>query len=136
MDSKLPAEKSLSGKSRAGYRCQQVLGQQVALRLATAGAHVALVARSQAGLEETAKRIELSGGRVAAFSADVQDSDQVERLRKSVIERCGDPTILVNAAGVFGPMQVIKDTEPRRWIETLMINTVGPYLTHRRLQAE
>lgn len=131
MSSNHPAGKSLSGKTALVTGASRGLGQQVALRLAAAGAHVAIVARSQAGLQETARKIESAGGRVAVFGADVQDSGHVDRLREHVAEQCGDPSILVNAAGVFGPIQLIKDTNPQRWIETLMINTIGPYLTCR-----
>jgi NAD(P)-dependent dehydrogenase (short-subunit alcohol dehydrogenase family) len=33
--------------------------------------------------------------------------------------------------GIFGPIDLVKETEPAVWIETIMINTVGPYLTCR-----
>jgi len=55
----------------------------------------------------------------------------VEDLRRDVEERCGVVSILVNAAGVFGPIQMIKDSDPQRWIETLGVNVFGPYLTCR-----
>ena len=49
-----------------------------------------------------------------------------------MIERdLGIPSILVNAAGVFGPIDLIKDSDPDLWIETIMINTIGAYLTCR-----
>ena len=32
---------------------------------------------------------------------------------------------------MFGPIQRIADTDPRDWIETLAVNTIGPYLTCR-----
>jgi NAD(P)-dependent dehydrogenase (short-subunit alcohol dehydrogenase family) len=41
----------------------------------------------------------------------------------------GRVTVLVNAAGVFGPIQLIKDSDPARWIATMAINMIGPYLT-------
>jgi NAD(P)-dependent dehydrogenase (short-subunit alcohol dehydrogenase family) len=51
---------------------------------------------------------------------------------KDVIEReFGAPSILVNAAGVFGPIDLVKNTNPSAWIETIMINSIGPYLTCR-----
>jgi len=43
-------------------------------------------------------------------------------------------SVLVNAAGVFGPIALLKDgtdADARYWVETLMINTVAPYLTCR-----
>jgi NAD(P)-dependent dehydrogenase (short-subunit alcohol dehydrogenase family) len=48
-----------------------------------------------------------------------------------VAAQWGGADILVNAAGVFGPIQPIKDSDPRQWIETLATNTLGPYLTCR-----
>ncbi len=39
--------------------------------------------------------------------------------------------MLVNAAGVFGPLRLIVDGDPRSWVETVMVNLVGPYLTCR-----
>jgi NAD(P)-dependent dehydrogenase (short-subunit alcohol dehydrogenase family) len=43
----------------------------------------------------------------------------------------GPPTIVINAAGVFGPIQPVIESDPARWIETLAINTIGPYLVCR-----
>jgi NAD(P)-dependent dehydrogenase (short-subunit alcohol dehydrogenase family) len=37
----------------------------------------------------------------------------------------------VNAAGVFGPIAFIKDSDPHDWIRTVMIDAIAPYLTSR-----
>jgi NAD(P)-dependent dehydrogenase (short-subunit alcohol dehydrogenase family) len=51
---------------------------------------------------------------------------------KGVIEReLGIPPILINAAGVFGPIDLVRDGDPGAWIETVMISAVSPYLTCR-----
>ncbi|HKS73663.1 MAG TPA: SDR family oxidoreductase, partial [Terriglobales bacterium] len=49
----------------------------------------------------------------------------------SVEQQLGTVSILVNAAGVFGPIDLVKDTDPQAWIETITINTIAPYLTCR-----
>lgn len=90
------------------------VGKDVADRLASRGATVVAVARS-------AER----------FRVDVSDPTQVDRLAKNVEEEFGPPTILINAAGVFGPLERFRDTEPSAWVETMMVDTIGPYLTCR-----
>ena len=38
---------------------------------------------------------------------------------------------MINAAGIFGPIALVKDSNPEEWVETLAINAVGPYLVTR-----
>ena len=66
--------------------------------------------------------------RSARFAADVSDPAEVDRLKTAVEAELGRPTVLVNAAGVFGPIALVQDSDPAEWIETLMIDAVGPYL--------
>ena len=107
------------------------LGQYVALGLASEGARVAVVARTSAQVDETVSRIRAAGGKALGITADVADVDAVERLSRRVEDELGTTDILINAAGIFGPIQLIQDSDPRRWIETLAINTIGPYLLCR-----
>eukprot|EP01050_Picozoa_sp_SAG11_P025564 SAG11_NODE_5813_length_1458_cov_1.481236_1_plen_133_part_00 len=60
------------------------------------------------------------------FAADVSDPAAVARLKAAVVAELGAPSVLVNAAGVFGPIALIEESEPAEWIETLMIDAVGP----------
>lgn len=121
----------LAGKVAVVTGAGRGLGRQVALGLAAHGARVALVARSAAPLRDTERLINQGGGIAHAVPADVSAPDGVTAVKTAVETRLGSASILVNAAGVFGPIQLIKDSDPPRWIETLMINTVGPYLTCR-----
>jgi NAD(P)-dependent dehydrogenase (short-subunit alcohol dehydrogenase family) len=56
----------------------------------------------------------------------------VDELAAFVHEQLGPPSILVNAAGVYGPIAMIRDTDPRAWVQTVMIDAVAPYLTTRQ----
>jgi NAD(P)-dependent dehydrogenase (short-subunit alcohol dehydrogenase family) len=49
-----------------------------------------------------------------------------------VHDQLGPPAILVNAAGMFGPIAMIRDTDPRAWIQTVMVDGMAPYLTSRQ----
>src|SRR4029079_12072105 len=61
----------------------------------------------------------------------VADVDAVLALGDRVRSEVGDPTILVNAAGVFGPIALIQETDPHDWVRTVLIDGIAPYLTTR-----
>lgn len=107
------------------------LGRCVATGLARRGAKLALVARSLDQLRETADEIQRAGGVALVLPADVSRIDDVDRIQSRVLAELGPPQILINAAGVFGPIHSVKDSDPQRWIETLAVNTIGPYLMCR-----
>jgi NAD(P)-dependent dehydrogenase (short-subunit alcohol dehydrogenase family) len=90
------------------------IGQRIAQALEASGMVVAPVARTS-----------------PRFRADVSCAADVLRVKAEIEAAMGTPTVLVNAAGVFGPISLIKDGDPDEWIRTLMINTVGAYLTCR-----
>ena len=107
------------------------IGRRIAVRIAKQGMRVALVSRSRSQLDETAAEIAAAGGEAIRISADVASPLSVSALKSEVESSLGVPSVLINAAGVFGPIQLIWKTDPQAWIETLMIDTVGPYLTTR-----
>jgi NAD(P)-dependent dehydrogenase (short-subunit alcohol dehydrogenase family) len=63
--------------------------------------------------------------------ADVSDPDAIAGLATFVESQLGAPSILVNAAGVFGPIALIRDTDPAAWVQTVMTDAIAPYLTIR-----
>lgn len=107
------------------------LGRCVARGLAARGARVALVARNSLQLHETAQAIQAAGGVAVALPTDVSRIEAVDALKARVEAEFGSPQILINAAGVFGPIQRVDESDPQRWIDTLAVNTIGPYLTCR-----
>ena len=107
------------------------LGRGVAVALAGRGHPVVGVARNAAQLAETADIIRAAGGRMVARPADVSDPAAVAAMATFVREQMGSPSILVNAAGTFGPIALIRDTDPAAWVQTIMIDAVAPYLTIR-----
>ncbi len=108
------------------------LGHDIAVALGGLGHPVVLVARSAEALAATEDEIRAAGGRgVLAIPTDVSDSAAIEALRANVLETFGPPLIAINAAGVFGPIEFVKDGDPGKWIATLMVDAVAPYLVAR-----
>jgi NAD(P)-dependent dehydrogenase (short-subunit alcohol dehydrogenase family) len=103
------------------------LGQAIALGLAGRGASVLAVARSEVELRETERLGRDAGVGVEAFACDVSDHRAVARLKAEVGRRFDAPTILVNAAGIFGPITLIKDADPEAWRQTIMIDAVAAF---------
>lgn len=97
------------------------VGRAVAEALAAAGARVATVSRGGGG--------PVAGG--IDLKADVSSPGEVERLREQVVARLGDVSVLVNAAGVFGPLDTVTRCAPEAWVDTLTVDVSGVFLTCR-----
>lgn len=122
---------NLNGKVALITGASRGIGLAAARALAAQGARVILVARSAEALHAATHAVEQAGGDALAVPCDVRDAGQVAELRQAVLEWAGPPSILVNAAGVFGPIAAVKDGDPAAWVDTLAINTVAPYLLMR-----
>lgn len=105
------------------------LGRAITLGLADRGATVVAVARNERQLRETETLGEGLRGEVEAFAADVADHRAVAELQRAVDRRFGRATILVNAAGIFGPIDLVQDTDPEAWQRTIMVDAVAAYFT-------
>jgi NAD(P)-dependent dehydrogenase (short-subunit alcohol dehydrogenase family) len=98
------------------------IGLEIAKALANAGHQVIAVSRKP-GTE--------THSNITSIACDISDNNAVTELQKKVSTEHGDVQILVNAAGVFGPIALIKDSNPHEWVETIMIDTVAAYYTSR-----
>jgi NAD(P)-dependent dehydrogenase (short-subunit alcohol dehydrogenase family) len=75
------------------------IGRATALRLAQAGAHVLLAARSLDKLEDTAAEITRNGGVATVYACDISDMEDCDRLVARVLKEHGHVDILINCAG-------------------------------------
>ena len=92
-------EGNVSGKVVLITGASSGIGKVSALRLAEAGGHVLLVARSAEKLEETAAEIAELGGIATIYQADVSNLEDCDRLVEKVLENHGFVDILINNAG-------------------------------------
>jgi NAD(P)-dependent dehydrogenase (short-subunit alcohol dehydrogenase family) len=78
------------------------IGEAIALRFASEGARVGVVASADMGkAERVVKKIEGASGLARAFVADVARVAQIEALVEAVFQAFGRIDILVNAAGII-----------------------------------
>jgi len=116
--------RSLAGKVAVVTGASSGVGRAIARAYAQAGAHVALIARGQRGLDAAAREVERLGGEAIALSLDVADSAAVDRAADAVVARWGCIDLWVNNAmiSVFSPVSQMKPSEYRRVIE---VNYLG-----------
>jgi len=107
------------------------IGKAIPMGLAMAGSSVAVVARSGDQLAGTAKEINQAGRRAVAVTADVSDPPAVERMVLEVEKSLGPVDLLVNNAGVTGPIGPTWETDPNDWWRCLEVNLRGPMLCSR-----
>lgn len=107
------------------------IGRAIAFALADAGAAVAVIARSQTEVSETASAINDRRGRAIALTADVTDRIGVEASAAEAENLLGPVNILVNNAGVAGSVLPLWETDPDEWWRTIEINLRGPMLFAR-----
>ncbi len=91
------------------------LGRAFAQALSAAGATVALVARSADQLAETVSAVRGAGGQAMACAADVSDARAMEQMVKEVEQQFGPADLLVNNAGIAGPLGPTWETNPDGW---------------------
>jgi NAD(P)-dependent dehydrogenase (short-subunit alcohol dehydrogenase family) len=75
------------------------IGQATAVMMARAGAHVAIVARSEDKLADVVQEIEAEGGSARSFSADLADMDSCDQVIDRIVKDMGSIDVLVNNAG-------------------------------------
>ncbi len=97
----MPSNLLLENKVALVTGASRGIGRAIALEFAARGAAVIVnYHKSPQAAEEVVKKIQESGGKAAAFQADVSDIKQAEALVKFAVETFGDLSILVNNAGI------------------------------------
>lgn len=107
------------------------LGRVMATALAQAGAEVAIASRNFSDCKATAGEIsDETGKTVAAFEADVTQSDQVTRLAREIETVMGPVDILINNAGINtrGAATELAESD---WDAVVAINLKAPFLCAR-----
>jgi len=84
-----------------------ILGSEMCLALAKAGAKVAILGRRKEAADILADKIGKAGGSAIGISADVLKEDQLVNARKTILDKFGSIDILVNGAGGNMPGAVI-----------------------------
>jgi 2-hydroxycyclohexanecarboxyl-CoA dehydrogenase len=103
------------------------IGRAIALRLAADGLAVAVAARSQDQVDDTARA---APGRALPVLLDVTDAASIAAAVERTVRELGPVDVLVNNAGVAESAPFMK-TEPDFWDRHFDVNVRGPYLMAR-----
>ena len=112
----------LSGRNAFVTGASRGIGQSIAVGLAAAGADVALVARSEDGLAETASEITALGRKAFVIPADVTSQQAVADAAAAAIDQLGFVDIVVNNAGGSNFMVGFRDLRLAGWEKLMRLN--------------
>jgi NAD(P)-dependent dehydrogenase (short-subunit alcohol dehydrogenase family) len=127
---------ALAGRNAVITGGNQGLGLAIARAYVAAGARVLICARGEELLEDARRDLVLAAASehaVAAEPADVSNPDDVTRLVARALAIFPQVHILVNNAGVYGPMGPIETLDWTEWVRAIEINIHGSVLPCRAL---
>lgn len=112
----------LTGKNAFVTGASRGIGRSIAVALAGAGADVALVARSEHGLAETAADIAAVSRKAFVIPADVTSQEAVDAAVARAIEQLGHVDVVVNNAGGSNFMAAFLDLRLAGWDKLMRLN--------------
>ena len=112
------------------------VGRAIAQSLAGAGAAVAVVARTEKELEETAESIRQRGGEATPLPTDVTDPASVDRLARETERRLGPVDLLVNNAGTCRAIGPVWEADVDDWRQDVESSLLGAFLCTRAFLAK
>ncbi len=119
---------SISGRSVIVTGGSRGIGLGVAQLFASRGAQVMIVGRDLSRAELAAAAIRATGGRAAAYRADIGNPADVDGMAAAAPELHGGIDILCANAGIFPAMRLAEMTIAQ-WNEVLTVNLTGAFLS-------
>ena len=124
----------LEGKVAIVTGASRGLGRVFCSRLAEEGVRiVAATLKNIAGLEETVKEVEATGGTAIALQVDVTKEEDTLRMARETVEKFGRIDILVNNAAFYYGIsrKPFYEIDPAEWDRVMEVNVKGPWLCTR-----
>jgi 3-oxoacyl-[acyl-carrier protein] reductase len=104
------------------------IGKAIALAYASEGAKLAICARTESEVEQSAREIRITKAEAEGWVCDVSIEESVRAFVQNVIQKFGRIDILVNNAGVMTRPVPTTDLEVKKWDYTMAVNLRGPFL--------
>jgi NAD(P)-dependent dehydrogenase (short-subunit alcohol dehydrogenase family) len=124
----------LAGRIALVTGASRGIGAAVAKRLATAGAHLVLIARTVGGLEEVDDEIlQATGERSTLLPLDLANLDQIDQIGPSIHQRFGRLDVVVGNAAAIGPLSPIGHITAKDWDRILAVNLTANFRLLRTL---
>ena len=109
------------------------IGAAIAHTFAREGARIVLVdlENMKSELDHVAEEIARTGGQARALSADCTDDRQVNFVVDETLKRWGRIDILINSAGLRGPLVPVQEISQPQWNAVLAVNLTAVFLCCR-----
>lgn len=115
----------LEGKVVVVTGGSQGIGKAIASEFSKHKSKVIILSRTQADVEKSAKEIGLLGGSCEGFVCDVSNADDTKRIIGEIFNQQKQIDLLVNCAGIYGPMGHLESNDLELWKKTIEINLLG-----------
>ena len=100
------------------------IGEATAHKLASHGANVVLMARSEDKLKELQKAITNNGGKAIVATGDVTSKDDFDKGVAAAIKEYGKVDGLINNAGLM-PLSFVEKLKIDEWMQMVDVNIKG-----------
>jgi len=109
------------------------IGEAIAHTFSREGARIVLVdlEKMKPQLDGVAQAITQKGGQAIAIPADCTDDAQVNRMVDETVRRWGKIDVLVNSAGLRGPLVPVQEISEQEWDTVLAVNLKAVFLCCR-----
>jgi NAD(P)-dependent dehydrogenase (short-subunit alcohol dehydrogenase family) len=128
-------KQKLVGKVALITGASQGLGYQIAKRFANEGANLIICSRSKNEIKDVVSEFSQdldSDQRIYGFQCDVSIQVEVDRLFELIENKFGNLDVLVNNAGIYGPLGPIEDNEWSKWVKAIEVNLIGSAYVMRK----
>jgi NAD(P)-dependent dehydrogenase (short-subunit alcohol dehydrogenase family) len=128
--------KALSRKTAIITGANQGFGLSISREFIKAGANIIMCARDGQKLEQARKSLlplRSEDQAITAHSADVSSPKSVNILMEKALSEFSQIHILVNNAGIYGPMGFVEEMDWDEWVQAVEINFLGSVLICRAL---
>ncbi len=109
------------------------IGKAVVRHLLEAGAKVAFCARNLEDLRIAAEELASISPDLLPVQADVTREGDIDKLVRTTLDRFSRIDVLVNNAGVYGPIGPAWEVDPTEWRDAVTTNLVGAFLMCRAI---
>lgn len=101
------------------------IGFAIANKLTEIGAEVIICSRNQGQLNEAVSNLSTPTKSAFGIVADVSQFEDCQKLIDFAYSKRERINILVNNAGIFGPVGLLETNDPESWKEVLAVNILG-----------